>query len=217
MKYLFYKPIKIKEPPEQVFFWSDTHFNHECKHWTLPLWRARGFSSIQEHNETLIKRWNQTLNPDSVMFHLGDFAFGFNAFETFKDVIQRVNFSTLYVMPGNHNSGWRQAFELQRQNVWNVTSNKRVIFIPNYAEALIDSSFVTMSHYPILSFNGQSKGSYSLYGHVHGNLKKHSIFKSFSAAKTYEVCVEQCPTPISAFWLFNHFKNYANVTFDSHD
>lgn len=217
MKYLFYKPIKIKDPGEDVFFWSDTHFNHECKHWALPLWKARGFSSIEEHNECLIERWNSTVSANSTMFHLGDFAFGFNASETFKSVINRVNFSTLYVMPGNHNSGWKQLFELQRNNVWNISSNKRVIFIPNYVESFINNTLVVMSHYPILSFNGQSKGSFCLYGHVHGNLNKTDIGKIYSNAFSLEVCVETQPIPINFNSIQKLFSNREAVVFDSHN
>jgi len=216
MKYLFYRPIKINEPPEKVFFWSDTHFNHLCQHWAVPLWKARGFSSVEEHNEGLIQRWNSKVTDQDIMFHLGDFVFGYNSSETFKEILNRVNFSTLYVMPGNHNSGWKQVFEEQKQNVWKINSNKKVIFIPNYAEVTIENKMVVLSHYPIISFNGQSKGSYCLYGHVHGNLAKNELGKLYKQARTLEVCVETQPTPISMKDVNKLFENTSSVTFDCH-
>jgi len=119
-------------------------------------------------------------------------------------------------MPGNHNSGWKQVFEEQKNNVWKINENKRVIFIPNYLEAYINNKLVVMSHYPIISFNGQSKGSYCLYGHVHGNLQNNEIGKLYSQALTAEVCVETCSTPISFIELKEKFENKSIVTFDSH-
>lgn len=216
MKYLFYKPIKLSLKEENIAFWSDTHFFHACNHWPLPLWKARGFSSLEEHNEGLIERWNSKCSIETVFFHLGDFIFGADAKNNFKDILRRVNFRTLYIMPGNHYSGWRHVFEEQRSNVWDIHSQKRVIFVPNYIEAILNGQLFAMSHYPILSFNGQSKNSICLYGHVHGNLIKNKIGELYSKAKTYEVTVENSPFPINLKEVKELFKLTSPVTFDSH-
>lgn len=216
MKFLFYQPLKVVASDHQVFFWSDTHFNHRCEHWDIPLWEARGFSSVEEHNEVLINRWNEKATEDSIFFHLGDFVFGFNSVDYFKQVINRVKFKDLYIMPGNHNSGWKQVFEEQRGNVWRVGNNKRVIFVPNYLEANINGQPLVMSHYPILSFNGQSKNSICVYGHVHGNLAKNEIGKLYSKARTMEVTIENSPSPMSLRELKTHFRHTEAITFDHH-
>lgn len=216
MKYLFYKPIKITNKDEEVFFWSDTHFNHACLHWPIPLWKARGFSSVEEHNEGLINRWNNTSTPDSTFFHLGDFMFGLDSKVNFINIINRLTFKTLYIMSGNHFSGWKHVFEEQKSNVWEVTNNKRVVFVPNYIEASVNGQMLVMSHYPILSFNYQSKNSICLYGHVHGNLIKNPIGALYSEARTYEVTVENSPSPINLSQLKSFFKNKKSVVFDHH-
>jgi calcineurin-like phosphoesterase family protein len=216
MKYLFYKPIKFSSSSENFAFWSDTHFFHACNHWPVPLWKARGFSSIEEHNELLIERWNSKCTHETVFFHLGDFIFGLDAKNNFKDIIRKVNFKTLYIMPGNHYSGWKQVFEEQRSNVWDVTPEKRVIFVPNYLEAIINGQLFVMSHYPILSFNGQSKNAICLYGHVHGNLSKHAIGSLYSQARTYEVTVENCKDPLMLNDINQLFAQSSPITFDSH-
>lgn len=216
MKYLFYRPIRIKDSEHDVFFWSDTHFNHRCEHWATPLWKSRGFDSVEHHNESLIQRWNEVCTDNSVFFHLGDFIFGFDAAENFKDIVKRLSFKDLYIMPGNHNSGWKQIFEQQKNNVWNISSNKRVIFIPNYAETMIENTHLILSHYPILSFNCQSKGSICLYGHVHGNLAKNEIGSLYSEARTLEVCIETQPKPINLKGIRNILHDKSAVTFDHH-
>ena len=216
MKFLFYQALRITSKDSDVYFWSDTHFNHKCPHWEVPLWKARGFNSVEEHNEGLILRWNDTCNENSTFFHLGDFIFGYDSIQNFKEIIRRVRFKELYIMPGNHFSGWKQVFEEQRNNVWNVDGIKRVIFVPNYLETCINGQPIVMSHYPILSFNGQSKNSFCIYGHVHGNLIKNEIGKLYSKAKTYEVTVENSPSPISLKTIKEYFRDREAVTFDHH-
>lgn len=216
MKYLFYKPIRLSHKEQDVYFWSDTHFNHACLQWPNPLWKMRGFSSLEEHNEGLIQRWNEKCDEQTVFFHLGDFMFGIDSSTVFRSIISRLNFRTLYIMPGNHCSGWKHVFEEQKSNVWDVSIDKRVVFVPNYIEANVNGQLIVMSHYPILSFNGQSKNSICLYGHVHGNLARNPIGTLYSDAKTYEVTVENSPNPINLHSLKNIFRTRLPVTFDHH-
>ena len=217
MKYLFYRPIKVVSEDINVCFWSDTHFNHACLHWPNPLWKMRGFSSIEEHNEGLINRWNSVCNNQTTFFHLGDFIFGLDSKTHFKSIINRLNFKTMYIMSGNHFSGWKHVFEEQKSNVWDVTDCKRVVFVPNYIEANVNGQLLIMSHYPILSFNGQSKNSICLYGHVHRNLLKNPIGALYAEARTHEVTVENCPSPINMKDLKSLFKNRQAAVFDHHN
>lgn len=217
MKFLSYQPLRVAAKPSDVFFWSDTHFNHRCDHWKLPLWKARGFSSVEDHTEGLIERWNSTCSCNSVIFHLGDFIFGYNSVEQFKNIVNRLSFKELYIMPGNHASGWKQVFEEQKGIFWRPNSQKTVFFVPNYLEATVDHQLVVMSHYPILSFNGQSKGSFCLYGHVHGNLHYTAIGKMYNQARTMEVTVESCSVPISMVQVSETLSKIPSVVFDSHE
>lgn len=216
MKSLFYRPIKVVAPEHDICFWSDTHFNHRCEHWEIPLWKARGFSSVEEHNEGLISRWNSKANEETVFFHLGDFIFGYNSIDNFKNIIQRVNFKELYIMSGNHNSGWKQVFEEQRGNIWHITAHKKVIFVPNYIEIVANGQMIAASHYPLLSFNGQSNGGYCLYGHVHGNLIKNEIGQLYAKAKTMEVTVEAEPFPVTLQEVHRCMRSKLPVSFDHH-
>jgi calcineurin-like phosphoesterase family protein len=216
MKHLFYQALRMSGKEESFCFWSDTHFNHKCEHWKIPLWKARGFNSVEEHNEGLIQRWNNVSTHESTFFHLGDFIFGLDSAIHFKSIIRRLNFKDLYLMPGNHCSGWKQVFEEQKGNIWYVDSHRRVIFVPNLLEVHLNGQFLAMSHYPILSFNGQSKNGICIYGHVHGNLEKNDIGKLYNKARTLEVTIEKCPSPITFKDIKSLFKNKPLVSFDHH-
>jgi calcineurin-like phosphoesterase family protein len=58
----------------KVFVISDTHFNHAniIKFENV----FRPFKSIQEHDEELVRRWNETVGPKDTVWHLGDVFFG---------------------------------------------------------------------------------------------------------------------------------------------
>lgn len=57
---------------EGPFFTSDTHFFHK----NIIKYCQRPFLSMEEMNRVMIERWNATVPPDGLIYHLGDFAFG---------------------------------------------------------------------------------------------------------------------------------------------
>lgn len=79
----------------KVYVISDTHFGHKniCKYEPI----HRPFSCIEEHDEALVKYWNEVVHPNDTVWHLGDVLFGHSAFET----LGRLNGIKRLVM-GNH-------------------------------------------------------------------------------------------------------------------
>lgn len=197
MKELFYKPIKVRGNPDNILFWGCPHIHHDPK-WENPLWEMRGFESVEEHDETLIDHWNFRANDSTIGFILGDIMFGKGGQRAFEDILDKLNFSELYICSGNHTAGFRQSFESIEGNILYL-GNKKVIFCPNYFEAFINGQSVVMSHYPILSFNGMGGGSWALFSHVHGTLEKSEIGRLYknSGLKCYEVSVEENPFPVT--------------------
>ena len=51
---------------------SDTHFNHA----NIIQYCDRPFADVEQMNKELIKRWNNTVAKDDIVYQLGDFAFG---------------------------------------------------------------------------------------------------------------------------------------------
>jgi len=62
-----------------IFVISDTHFNHsnilKFTHADQTTMLRPGFDSVEHMNETIIQNWNNTVRPEDVVYHLGDFSF----------------------------------------------------------------------------------------------------------------------------------------------
>lgn len=77
-----------------IWFSSDHHFGHKnvieyCK---------RPYSSVEEMNEDLIRRWNETVEPQDIVIYLGDFSLGKS---WVRNIIPRLNGSK-HLIAGNH-------------------------------------------------------------------------------------------------------------------
>lgn len=57
-----------------IWVTSDTHFQH--KNIVEKYNRGSDFSTIQEHDETIIENWNSLVKPGDKVYHLGDVMFG---------------------------------------------------------------------------------------------------------------------------------------------
>ena len=64
--------IYTEKDAEKIFFTSDTHFGHE----NIIKYCKRPFKDVKEHDAELIRRWNEKVPEDGIVFHLGDVAFG---------------------------------------------------------------------------------------------------------------------------------------------
>ena len=53
------------------WFTADCHFGHK----NIIEYCNRPFSSLDEMNETLIRKWNERVKEDDLVFHIGDFCF----------------------------------------------------------------------------------------------------------------------------------------------
>ena len=142
-----------------IFFTSDTHFCHNKSF----LYGDRGFSSIEEHDETLVERWNETVKPNDIVIHLGDMCLKDN--EKAAEYIRQLNGITYWLL-GNHDTDNRVAFIRQ-------TCNNIKLFEDNlYAQLCKYHNFrLYCSHYPtcasIMDNKHFSQHIISLYGHTH--------------------------------------------------
>jgi calcineurin-like phosphoesterase family protein len=135
-----------------TFFISDTHFGHGG---ALGLYR-RPFSSVAAMNEGMAKRWNETVGPDDVVWHLGDFAIRQRP-AVVAEILARLH-GHKHLLIGNNDppattelDGWES--------------------VQPYAEITVDSVSAVLCHYPFRSWRGMDKGWVNLHGHSHGRLK----------------------------------------------
>ena len=217
MKSLFYKPIKITATDHDVLFWGCMHYGHDPK-WDVPIWKTRGYNSSFEHDEGLILNWNKKAGASTIGFLLGDTIFGHMADERLISLFNRLDFKELYVLPGNHQAGYKQLLERVQDNILLPAASeyKQVHFVPNYLEAVVNGQTIIMNHYAQATWNGQHKGAWHLHSHSHGNLYKSELGKLLYKSKTMDVGVEVCSEPISFAELRAKFRGYDQITFDHH-
>lgn len=144
------------ENAENVFFTSDTHFNH----FNIIKSCGRPFNDENEMNEALINNWNAVTNEDSVIFHLGDFAWG--NYKKWKEVRDRLN-GHIILIKGNHD--WKNGPQNEEQE------NELFDYVTQQMYLRIEGRQVYLNHFPFLCYGGTYRTPesvvYQLYGHVH--------------------------------------------------
>ena len=138
-----------KFEPEGIWFTSDTHFSHA----NIIRFSGRPFGSVEEMNDELIRRWNETVPEDDIVFHLGDFCLGGS--KDWNDIMHRLH-GKIYLILGNHDmknikQGFMSRFELVTQQMTIRVGGQGII----------------LNHNPFLAYGGSYRDVWQLFGHVH--------------------------------------------------
>ena len=80
----------------QTWFTADTNFVHA----RIIALANRPFHDVREMDEALIRNWNDRVQPNDVVWHIGDFAFGNDA-ARLDEIFARLN-GIKHLVPGNH-------------------------------------------------------------------------------------------------------------------
>ena len=148
-----------------IFFSADHHFGHKN---VLKYCPNRKFASIQEHDESLIERWNERVRPKDFVFHLGDF--GFNP-EYNVSILKRLH-GKKYLISGNHDDqnlnddAFRECWE----GIYNTYHEINVMFGGR-------KTLIVLCHYPLASWKGIFHGAFNLHGHVHSTPENQKLPK----------------------------------------
>lgn len=143
-----------------IYLTSDLHFGHDKAF----LYSPRGFNSIEEHDNAIIKNWNQIVQPDDIVWVLGDLMLCDNVHGM--NCINRLH-GTINICLGNHDTDTRKS--LYENAKWKIKSVQ-------YATMLkYDKYHFYLSHYPTLTANFDQKGLthcvINLFGHTHSKNK----------------------------------------------
>lgn len=160
----------------KVFFTSDTHFGHQ----NIIRFCNRPWATIQEHDQTLIQNWNDTVPEDAVVFHLGDFCYKGGGFPTIQHLRGQLH-GQIFLIRGNHDPDTRK-----RQNLQKLQQFFGGVY--DQLEITVDGQRILLNHYPLLTWPhafGQHP-TWQLFGHVH--LRK-------GVAGSDAFIVEQCCRP----------------------
>ena len=141
---------------DNLWFTADTHFGHE----NIIRYCHRPFANAEEMNEELIRRWNETVPEDGIIFHLGDFASGSS--KLWEDVLSSLH-GKKYLILGNHDmkhirQGGMRHFELVTQQM----------------SIRVGGQAIILNHNPFLCYGGSYRDVWQLFGHVHSGPASHT-------------------------------------------
>ena len=139
----------------KIFITSDLHFCHDRAF----VYEPRGFSNIKEMNQAIVERWNSTVQPEDIVYVLGDIMLNnndegirlFNSLNGYKRIIL-----------GNHDTVTRQALYKECEKVESIELAAMLKYRGHH---------FFMTHYPCLTGNLEKESlkqcTLNLYGHTH--------------------------------------------------
>ena len=139
------------------FYISDLHLEHQ----NAINFDKRPFDTIEQMHNTIENNWNNTVTNSDTVYILGDMIWIKN--DDIISLCAKLKGHKILIQ-GNHD--YRALRDLRIRNIFDE--------ILPYAEVKdVDNNGkqcdVILSHYPILMWNKQHRGSIHLYGHVHNS------------------------------------------------
>lgn len=156
----------MKYEKQNIFFISDLHIGHT----NVIRYDGRPFADVNEMHIELIKRWNNVVGENDIVYYLGDLSFTRD--DVTKWFINSIKGKIHFIM-GNHDkmkhiikfNRWENIYEYGTEIFVKDENNNKTRGSNGYQQ-------IILSHYPILSWNKAHYGSVHLHGHCHGSLLK---------------------------------------------
>jgi calcineurin-like phosphoesterase family protein len=167
------KLLKFNNPNINHWITSDLHLNHNKDF----LYKKRGFNNIEEHNETILNNINALVQPDDILFSLGDFCLT-TPEEKFEELINKINCKNIYLIWGNHPNPIKKIYyrEIEKQYGPDIDvypyRYKNIVFVGYHLECIIQGKYVVLNHFPIEVWENMKDGAYMLCGHSHYSLNR---------------------------------------------
>lgn len=154
-----------------IWFSADLHLGHE----NILRYNDRRFSSIKEHDDYIIDRWNSTVNSKDTGYILGDYAW-----RDHNKFIARMHGHKILIL-GSHD-------KMSQINAAQFTA----IYPGMHITTLNGVPFV-MTHCAMKTWERSHYGSINLYGHSHGRITEQPYAKQMDVG----VDVQDDYTPFS--------------------
>lgn len=147
---------------------SDLHFGHKNIMKFCPVTRARFRDDVSYMNEAMVLEWNAKVQPEDVVYILGDVAFmsGSDAGR----MVNRLNGKKILV-EGNHD----------RKTLQDQTFRSAFAEVHKYLDITYDGHKIVMFHYPIAEWDQMHRGALHFHGHLHGGKSGLEQYRAFDA------------------------------------
>lgn len=139
------------------YYISDMHFFHKNVTKEGNNFDNRPFNSLAEMHQCMKEKWNSKITNGDTVYILGDIAMRGTNEELIALVAQLKGRKVL--IKGNHDD----VSDMRYKNVFAEIYDYKEI--TDYVDQ--DAYKLVLSHYPILMWNGQHRGTIHLYGHTH--------------------------------------------------
>ena len=136
-------------------------------------------------NDTIIKRWNEVVSKEDIVYHLGDFAFGDK--NLIQNLLSHLKGRIRLVM-GNHDN-------------YSPTTYLELGFDRVYDKPILYNDFFILSHKPIEWLD--QRGVYAnLFGHIHNDRRF-----AWTTARSFNVCADvQKFAPVQFEEIIKHMR-----------
>ena len=141
---------------DKLFFTSDSHFFHD----NVRAFCGRPFESNEHQTNELIRRWNEVVPKDGVIYHLGDLCWTGNI-DRIIWLNEQLN-GSINLVYGNHD----YQNKLDREIIGNIFKSYggNVMDIASILVRNDNNQNLTCCHYPMLYW---PTNTIMLHGHVH--------------------------------------------------
>lgn len=139
------------------YYISDMHFFHKNVTKEGNNFDNRQFNSLAEMHQYMKEKWNSKITNGDTVYILGDIAMRGTNEELIALVAQLKGRKVL--IKGNHDD----VSDMRYKNIFEEIYDYKEI--TDYVDQ--DAYKLVLSHYPILMWNGQHRGTIHLYGHTH--------------------------------------------------
>ena len=144
------------------YFTSDLHLGHA----NIIQHENRPFSSVEEHDAELVRRWNQVVQPNDTVYVLGDIGFVSSGDKGRLIALLRTMNGTIHLIRGNHDHNNVEKPGIRERFYW-------IKDIYMYRGQLDGEKIrIVLCHYPIERWERSQYGVWHLHGHCHGSLPK---------------------------------------------
>lgn len=138
-----------------MLFTSDLHLGHNNV-----LLSRQQFQDINEHDDTLIFKWNNKVEKNDDVYILGDLSF--RSPHHISYYLSRMK-GRKHLIIGNHDWYWIRHVENMNEYFETVDYLKMIKF---------EKKRIILCHYPMLEWPGsryvEAESSYLIHGHIHG-------------------------------------------------
>lgn len=176
------------------YFISDTHFGHA----KVLQYDKRPFSGIDEMDEMMIERWNQTVSVKDDVYVLGDFAYRNKKSEEW--YLKQLK-GRLHLIVGNHDG----------KLLTNKNALDLFVSIDVMKTICEDGKWLHLCHYPLADWNKKHYGGYHIHGHIHNAKSDAFRFLQNQEKALNAGCMINDYAPVTLEELIENNRKYKEV------